>query len=566
MSHNIRRAKNYIRECDLPRKANEAQESLESHDERQDGGNRAEKSDGKPTASDLEEAQLLIGAAGSIGEEQIVFMMEGSEHANQDENETDGGNDIVQPEISEEDLRKELQELLDSQLNQEEEGMDSASRHLMGRREQVFECEDEIIREESEPSKGFTASEIQAFMNNQIRKQHQQHVLGEQFDKAPNRSHQPQQHLILVTQNGDKIILIQNPNEMEREESEHSDFHPNFDITDDEEKQIQLKHKARQQMFLVMLEKLRQQHKERLPANVTTPAVPHLLPIKLVPYPKAKTETPLQITGVDLPDPLPETNSCSKPRAKSTKVSRKRGSGPPKWLKPVNVYLNMAIKYMKRREDKVDEIAKMFPSASTSFTQKCQNMKQELMNIELIIERFQNTIGNDLEEVSAKFKSFLGEFDLSNCLDEVEAGDEVDEFDSNMFEAEEPAEPKAKHKKVSRKTLVSTDIASASLQLITPSNISITSTISESVPSSAPHPDLNCESDPFDFTQDPESMIDIKPITPNISAIKTGLVSKQDLQNSNHDRPVRSARLQNKRLTKEPPILPPTKPKRVVRR
>lgn len=561
MSNNIRRAKNYIRESDLPRKADNSQESFSSLEDENIGNRVTKDGTSKPTASELEEAQLLIGAAGSIGEEQIVIMMNESE-VNQEETTGEGDEEEPKPEVSDEELKRELQELLDSQLNPEE--TDSASKHLMGRREQVFETEDEAANEYLEPSKGFTDSEIQAFMNNQIRKQHQLHIQGEQVDKVAQRSHQqPQQHLILVTSNGDKIILIQNPNEVEREESEQSDYQPNFDITEEEERQILLQHKQRQQMLLVLLDKLREQHMQRLPSTVTTPAVPHLQPIKLVPY-KPKVETSPTMVEVTETNTASDTNGPARPRTKQSKGSRKKAGGPPKWLKPVSSYLNMAVNYMKRREDKVDEIARMFPSASASFGQKCQNMKQELMNIELTIERFQNTIGNDLEEVSTKFKSFLREFDLENCLDELEAGDEIDEFDSNMFEVED-VEPKIKSKKGSRKTIQVSANSSSGMQLITPSNISITSTTSESMVFE-PTPLQNREADPFDFTQDPESMIDIKPIVPSAAAIKTGLVSKLELQNSNHDRPVRSARLQNKRHTKDAPILPPTKSKRMVRR
>lgn len=560
MSNNTRRAKNYIRDCDLPRKkVNHDEETTASHSDQEITNHRLTKDGKLPTASDLEEAQLLIGAAGSIGEEQIVFMMDGPE-VNQEEG-AGGESEPSKPEQSEEEIKQELQTLLDSQLPPRDES-DSDSKHLMGRREQVFEPEEEA--EPSEPSKGFTENEIQAFMNNQIRKQHQQHVLGEQFDKVSSRSQQqPQQHLILVTQNGDKIILIQNPNEMDQEESEVSDMQPRFEITEEEEEEIQVRHRARQQMLLILLDKLREQHKERLPVTVTTPAVPHLQPIKLVPYtPRCKVEPPPTEGGETSGD------SGTKQRPRSSKSgSRKRAAGPPRWLKPVNSYLNMAVKYMKRREEKVDDIARMFPAASNSFAQKCLNMKQDLFNIELIIERFQNTIGSDLEEVSAKFRTFLREFDLENCLDEVEAGDEVDEFDSNMFEVE-VNEAKVKPKRT-KKSVVSRDVA-PNMQLITPANISITS---ESITDtdSAPTHTSNQEPDPFDFTQDPDSMIDIKPILPNSSTIKTGLVSKQELQqekSSNHDqsRPVRSARLQSKRATKEPLILPPSKSRRVVRR
>ena len=112
-------------------------------------------------------------------------------------------------------LKKELQELLDSQLNNNESKEGKSS-----------------IKEESEldePTKGFTSTEIQAFINNQLRKQNQkkilnssdtashveietssqsqQQVIGEELEPEGEENISGQ-HLILVTQNGDKIILI----------------------------------------------------------------------------------------------------------------------------------------------------------------------------------------------------------------------------------------------------------------------------------------------------------------------------------------------------------------------
>ena len=120
-------------------------------------------------------------------------------------------------------LKKELQELLDSQLNNNESKEGKSS-----------------IKEESEldePTKGFTSTEIQAFINNQLRKQNQkkilnssdtashveietssqsqQQVIGEELEPEGEENISGQ-HLILVTQNGDKIILIQNSGEKKK--------------------------------------------------------------------------------------------------------------------------------------------------------------------------------------------------------------------------------------------------------------------------------------------------------------------------------------------------------------
>ena len=89
----------------------------------------------------------------------------------------------AKPELTEEELRRELQALLDSQLDARPDDDDSDSRHLIKNRDQLEEHDADCDAAEAEiatgrPTKGFSAIEVQAFMNNQIRKQHQQQNYG----------------------------------------------------------------------------------------------------------------------------------------------------------------------------------------------------------------------------------------------------------------------------------------------------------------------------------------------------------------------------------------------------
>ena len=316
------------------------------------------------------------------------------------------------------------------------------------------------------------------------------------------------------------------------------------EIDEQEELRIQTQHKRRQQMLLMQLDRLREQHKQRLPASVTTPAVPHLQPITLIPYPKSGPEPELNDeTGTFEAD---EPAGHKLPRPKAKKPLRKREGEFPKWFRPINNYLNLASKYVKRREEKIDEVAKLFPSTSASFEKRCQEMKQEFLKIELTIERFQNTVGKDLEEASSKFHSFLRDYHLDGCIGEVEAEDETDEFDCNLFEPEGMDKPKAR--RFTKKSLIGSE-GSSDMHIITPSNISITSAAAtDEFEANCAHDDAAADGteDPFEFTQEPEPLVDVKAVPAQNS------IAKSSPEKAESQRPVRSARLQNRKKPEEP--------------
>lgn len=550
------RQRNAIRERDLPKKRPNPDQG--SHVSPLPLKDRYKSDNDKPTPSELEEAQLLIGAAaGSIGnnnltgEEQVVYLVNDVEVHN---GSSDQAEEPAKPELTEEELQRELQALLDSQLDQRAEDDDSDSKHLIKNRDQLEDMdgdgpESELIG--ARPTKGFSASELQAFMNNQIRKQHQQQIMDENQEVHHNRNNQQQQQLVLITANGDKIILIQNPNDMGSEDGEMGagDYQGvKTEIDEQEELRIQMQHKRRQQMLLMQLDRLREQHKQRLPTSVTTPAVPHLQPITLVPYPKSGPEPELndETGSFDAEDPANPSGHRLQ-RSKLKKPLRKREGEFPKWFRPINNYLSLASKYVKRREEKIDEVAKLFPSTSASFEKRCQEMKQEFLKIELTIERFQNTVGKDLEEASSKFQSFLRDYHLDSCIGEVEAEDETDEFDCNLFEPEEVLD-KPKARRFVKKSLIGTE-GSSDMHIITPSNISITSAAARDE-----HED-NCADDavpadetedPFEFTPDPEPLVDVTAVPAQNS------IAKSSPDKAEGQRPVRSTRLQNRKKPEEP--------------
>lgn len=553
-----RRQRNAIRDSDLPKKRSHPDSGHVLSPTRPLKDRYKSETD-KPTPSELEEAQLLIGAAaGSMnhansmgGEEQVVYLVNESDVQAGSSGGVDQAEEPAKPELTEEELRIELQALLDSQLEPRPDDEDSDSRHLIKNRDQLEsdhmpDGDADGENTASVPSKGFSANEIQAFMNHQIKKQHQQQIMDESQEVHMNRHPQQQQQLVLITSNGEKIILISNPNGndggSEDGDAAGGDYQAvKTEIDEQEEQQIQSQHRRRQQMLLMQLDRLREQHKQRLPASVTTPAVPHLQPITLVPYPKPEVELNDETGTFESEESGPRLSG----RSKAKKPLRKRDGEFPKWLRPINNYLSLATKYVKRREDKIDEVAKSFPSSSATFEKRCQELKQEFLKIELTIERFQNTVGKDLEEASAKFHSFLRDQYLDSCIGEIEAEDETDEFDCNLFEPEEVDKPKAR--RFTKKSLIAGD-GSTDMQIITPSNISITSA------AATQDFETNCidtsagadgNEDPFEFTPEPEPLVDVKPV-PN-SAAKSA--SDKSIESQ---RPVRSARLQNRKKAEEP--------------
>ena len=571
-----RRQRNAIKDSDLPKKrphpdAGHVLSAARPLKERY-------KSDiDKATPSELEEAQLLLGAGsighGNNGEGEVVYVLSEASDAEptivqhqpvqQQQLEADQAEQEpekpAKPELTDEEIQQELQALLDSQLdpNAEQIDMDMDAKHLIKNRDQLEDDmnddEDEEVNGETtdgfaatdpavKPSKGFSAAELQAFMNNQI-KRHNQQIQEEDQTIHPIRSQQQQQqHLVLITANGEKIILIQNPDGVGSEDGDLTAgeyLQPvRTEIDEQEEQQIQMQHKARQKMLLMQLERLREQHKQRLPASVTTPAVPHMQPIRLVPYPKPEATDHNDGTSSQDAEESPAQPVRMKPKAK--KPIRRREGEMPKWLKPINNYLSLASKFVRRRKEKIEEIDKRTVSAA-SFEKRSQDMKSELLKIELTIERFQNTIGKELEDATSKFQTFLRDFHLEECIGEIEAEDETDEFNCNLFEPESDMDLQPKIRRFTKKNLIAGEGASE-MQIITPSNISITSTATSDV--AEPESNATVEpkhDDPFEFTPESEPLVDVKPVpAPNTSK------KNVDELVGNH-RPIRSARIQTRK-------------------
>lgn len=451
MSSVNRRQKNAIKESELPKKRSLSQSSSPRRPPKE----RFRSENEKPTPSELEEAQLLMEAAGNTintspveqNNEVVLFLPDSS--ATLDDTEAS------KPEISEEDLKKELQQLLDSQL----EAGDSEDKHLLRSRDQMNEdasdFQPEVI---DKPNRGFSSNEIQAYLNCQIKKQHKQQFIEEQLDMQSDRSHHQQQHLILVTQNGDKIILIQNPADVEGEEGEvTATEYTAPELTEAEEQAVLLGHRVRQQILLDYLDRLRAQHKERLPPCITTPSVPHMQPIKLVPFPATNIEP--ELSAVDESTSTStfadvDESSPNKSRPRTKKPLKKREACLPKWIKPINNHLECARKFCLRRAEKIDEVSKSFPSASESFESRCSKMKQDFINFEIAINRFQETVSRELEEANNQFKSFLQDYHLESCLGDVEMADEID---LSPVETDEVESNKKLPKKAVKKSPIGVD-------------------------------------------------------------------------------------------------------------
>lgn len=605
-----RRTKNAIKESELPPPKARNREDHQGHLSPvrttsrgiKDRSPRSE-SINKPTASELEEAQLLIGAAGSISEEQLVYLVNDESHIQNQVIQEQQQSQVQsqeqppeppQPQLTEEELQKELQALLDSQL-EHRNNEDDESRHLIRNREQLeAEPDDEVDYTTSAglvdtPSKGFTANEIQTFHNNQIRRQHHLQTLEDTFETHSSSQRQPH-HLILVTQNGDKIILIQNPNELDDSDADLTGDYQLPEFTEEQERQLQAIHQYRQMCFVKQLDRLRELHQQRLHPSVTTPAVPHLQPIKLVPFPKSDSFSDDECgteggSEVKL-TPLPTlTKSRPKQIKKATTTPKgvvKKEIEFPKWFKPIRNYLNLAVKYVRRREEKIEEVVKMFPQASSGFEKRCSDLKQDFLNIECAIERFQNTIGSQLEEATQKFHTLLKDYHLENSLADMEAEDEVDEFDSNIFDVDQKSIQPQQQRRF-KKNVVTTEGNSTNIQIITPSNISITSATAEVTNNnnSQATADADESEDPFEFRQEPEPLVKVTPVTssksrslntPIIVEVKDPSNTNKDVNNTSPSKVVRSARLQTrKRTAEEPPIQPPsrspsTRPRKAPRR
>lgn len=180
------------------------------------------------------------------------------------------------------------------------------------------------------------------------------------------------------------------------------------------------------------------------------------------------------------------------------------------------------------------------------------------------IERFHNTIGKELDEATQKFQTFLRDYHLEGSIGELEAEDEVDEFDSNMFEIE-PQDDKPKQIRKVRKNVVSGE-GSSEIQVIAPSNISITSATALPIGETEPtHVMVNVEEDPFEFKQEPEADVSVTPVTVASSSTPTVTITTKSQSDPS---PAKKFARSQSRKKPEPPVLrtPSARTKKPVRR
>ena len=308
-------------------------------------------------------------------------------------------------------------------------------------------------------SKVFTVNDIQTLMDNQL-------LHKSQLDQNLENNKLEQQHLILVTQNGDKIILIQNPSvadnqsvqlntapaiqpptttvrrpeentnvtNLNRTESINDkqlvplstasvDNEPMADNETNDEAEdkveeltrIQLQHRTRQQSLMLQLERLKEKHNKNSRTDDDEP--------------NASTTEEDNFWEFD------ETNEYEKQKSshKSSKQNAKKKSIPiekfyceAKWYISTCNNLEKAHNYVRRRSENVEQLSKYFPTASYAFESRCAELRKHLKKLELNLERFQNVLGKDLHFVENKLKNFFQDYHLEQFQAEIEEEDMKD--------------------------------------------------------------------------------------------------------------------------------------------
>lgn len=343
--------------------------------------------------------------------------------------------------------------------------------------------EDDESGSEAVDSKVFTVNDIQTLLHNQLmtKNTHDDSMLTTADGKvdSQHQQHAQQQHLILVTQNGDRIILIQNPNashSMEETvsvtESEPTNSAANeLTITEVKSKhtfermtaidnqlpstsynrignneldsflsanqsqsdealqekstsnRIQAQHRKRQALLMNHLTKLRDYHKDKIVNNEVVCAIrPNKRALQL-----CNEEEPFWI-GNDSNDEkskVSEKSKSSRSNYQSTSKSNVRISfnkinNQIPWYPQLCGQLQRVFAYVRRRSDSVDQLSKYFPSASHSFQGRCQELRKDMRKIELNIERFQNVLGKELSQLTDKLKTFFEDYHLESIASEIE--------------------------------------------------------------------------------------------------------------------------------------------------
>lgn len=327
------------------------------------------------------------------------------------------------------------------------------------------------MESEEESSKVFTVSDIQTLMDNQLHKSQLDQNLENKLE---------QQHLILVTQNGDKIILIQNPSvtadsnqplqlnstslggdnvlslnaasssstavveanasSVDRlaitdkphhlnsydSESDTEFLLSNPAISNDDEEnekdeeisRIQLHHKHRQQSLMLQLERLREKHKQNSrPENAEEPEGEQ---------PGDDGFWDFNIDEINEYEQQKSNHKSNKPHVKKKSVPLEKFYCEAKWYPSFCNNLEKAHNYVRRRSENIEQLSKYFPIASFAFENRCAELKKHLKKLELNLERFQNVLGKDLNFVESKLKNFFHDYHLESFSAVIEDEDRKD--------------------------------------------------------------------------------------------------------------------------------------------
>lgn len=323
--------------------------------------------------------------------------------------------------------------------------------------------------EENDESKVFTVDDIQTLMNNQL-------LHKSQLDQNLENNKLEQQHLILLTQNGDKIILIQNPTvaadsqpirlnsslggesslnslglaatssamvvEASANNVDAADKHLTMydsesdtefllsnpisaSLNEDEEAEkdeeisrIQLQHKHRQQSLMLQLERLREKHRQNHRAENEEEADGD--------QPSDDSFWEFNIDEINEYEQQKSNHKSNKPHVKKKSVPLEKFYCEAKWYPSFCNNLEKAHNYVRRRSENIEQLSKYFPSSSSEFESRCSELKKHLKKLELNLERFQNVLGKDLNFVESKLKNFFQDYHLEQFSAGIEDEDRKD--------------------------------------------------------------------------------------------------------------------------------------------
>lgn len=405
--------------------------------------------------------------------------------------------------------------------------MDLIQAHNTATSSEELDKQDDLI----ENDKAFTVNDIQALMDNQL-------LHKSQLDQnLENNKLEQQQHLILVTQNGDKIILIQNPTVNDNQlhiqnnlnatnsndhlpshtnriiepvlsnDNQENNFNSNLNSTinsnklinhpesdsnlnnqtsnehvvegkedDDESRPVEEVNRIQMQ------HKIRQQslmlHFERLKEKFKLNNRQEVDDSEQQASSSLNEDDHFWEFSADEPNKYEMQRSNYKP-----KTNVKRKSVPieqfyceAKWYPSFCNNLEKAHNHLKRRSENIDQLSKYFPTASYTFDSRCTELRNLLNKLELNLERFQNVMGRDLHFIEEKLKTFFQDYHLEQFESEIEEQDRKD-LEQNSDIHNNYYHNSINHNNQSSLGLKNKMVQSLSkMELITPSSISITPT------------------------------------------------------------------------------------------